>query len=50
MANEMNMTAQDAERVRLIAVCHALEVSINAATTTAQLEAIDLTSDSVWNE
>ena len=45
----IDLTAQDAERVRLIAVCHAIEVRINAATTTTQLEAIDIASDSVWN-
>lgn len=43
-----DMTAKDAERTRLIAVCHTLEASINAATTVTALEAIDVTSDSVW--
>ena len=45
-----DMATKDAERVRLIAVCHALSrSSINAATTIEQLEAIDITSDSVWS-
>ena len=44
-----DMATKDTERVRLIAVCHAIEASINAATTTAQLDAIDITRDSVWS-
>ena len=47
--SEIDLATKDAERVRLIAVCHAIEASINAATTTAQLDAIDITSDSVWS-
>ena len=45
----LDLATKDTERVRLIAVCHTIEASINAATTTAQLEAIDITSDSVWS-
>ena len=41
--------AQDAERVRLIAVCHALERRIGEAATIGALEAIDVTSDAAWS-
>jgi len=40
--------AQDAERARLVAVCHALERRIGEAGTIDALEAIDVTSDAVW--
>ena len=43
-----DMTAKDAERVRMVGVCRALEARVRAATTLAQLEAIDYHSDSVW--
>lgn len=43
-----DMTKKDAERKRMIAVCHALEAQVKAAATLAQLEAIDYHSDSVW--
>ena len=45
----VDLTAQNAERIRLIAVCHALEVRINAAQTIVELDAIDIESDSVWS-
>ena len=41
--------AQDAERVRLVAVCHALERRIGEAATIEALEAIDVTSDAAWS-
>ena len=44
-----DLTHKNTERARLIAVCHAIEVRINAATTIEQLDAIDIESDSVWN-
>lgn len=40
--------AQDAERARLVAVCHALEARIRAADTVEALEAIDVASDAAW--
>ena len=40
--------AQDAERVRLVALCHALERRIGEAATIEALEAIDVTSDAAW--
>ena len=41
--------AQDAERARLVAVCHGLEARIRAAGTIEALEAIDVASDAVWS-
>lgn len=41
--------AQDAERVRLIAVCHALERRIGEAATIEALEAIDVAGDAAWS-
>ena len=41
--------AQDAERVRLIAVCHALERRLGEAATIEALEAIDVASDAAWS-
>ena len=40
---------QDAERVRLVALCHALERRIGEAETIEALEAIDVTSDAAWS-
>ena len=40
--------AQDAERARLVAVCHALERRIGEAATIEALEAIDVTGDAAW--
>ena len=40
--------AQDAERARLVAVCHALERRIGEAATVEALEAIDVASDAAW--
>ena len=40
--------AQDAERLRLIAVCHALEERIGVAETVEALEATDVTTDAAW--
>ena len=40
--------AQDAERARLVAVCHGLEARIRAARTIEALEAIDVASDAAW--
>ncbi len=40
--------AQDAERARLVALCHALERRIGEAATIEALEAIDVTSDAAW--
>ena len=40
--------AQDAERARLVAVCHALERRIGEAQTVEALEAIDVTSEAAW--
>ena len=45
----INTVAQDAERVRLIAVCHAFETKISAAATLTQYEAIDPESEAVWS-
>ena len=42
------LAPKDAERVRMIGVCHALEARVKAATTLAELEAIDWFSPSVW--
>lgn len=39
---------KDAERKRMIGVCHALEAKVKAATTLAELEAIDYHSATVW--
>ena len=41
--------AQDAERARLVAVCHALEQRIGEAETIEALEAIDVTSEAEWS-
>ena len=41
--------AQDVERVRLIAACHAFEAKISAATTIAEYEAIDPASEALWS-
>lgn len=41
-------TALDAERLRLIAVCHALEARVAAAANLAELEALEWFSDGVW--
>ena len=41
--------AQDAERARLVALCHALERRIGEAETIEALEAIDVTSDAAWS-
>ena len=41
--------AQDAERARLVAVCHGLERRIGDAATIEALEAIDVASDAVWS-
>ena len=38
----------DAERKRMIGVCHALEAKVKKATTLAELEAIDYHSATVW--
>ena len=40
--------AQDAERARLVAACHALERRIGEAATIEALEAIDVSSDAAW--
>ena len=40
---------EDVERVRLIAVCHAFEAKIRAATTIAEYEAIDPASQAMWS-
>ena len=40
--------AQNAERLRLIAVCHALEERIGVAETVEALEATDVTTDAAW--
>ena len=45
----IDTTVQDAERVRLIAVCHAFEAKISAAATVAEYEAIDPESEAVWS-
>ena len=45
----INTVAQDAERVRLIAVCHAFEAKIRAAATLTQYEAIDPASEALWS-
>ena len=47
-ANGRTTAAQDAERTRLVAVCHGLEARIRAAGTIAALEQIDVASDGVW--
>ena len=43
-----DMAARDTERVRLVAVCHALEARIAAAATISDLGAIDVDDDAVW--
>ena len=45
----VNIATQDAERVRLIAVCHAFEVKISAAVTLAEFEAINPDSEALWS-
>ena len=45
-----DQTANDAERVRLVSVCHALEARIEAATTEAELTAIDPSDDTEWGD
>ena len=45
----VNTATQDAERVRLIAVCHAFEVKISAAVTLAEFEAINPDSEALWS-
>ena len=45
----INTVAQDAERVRLIAICHAFEAKIRAAATLTQYEAIDSASEALWS-
>ena len=40
--------AQDAERARIVAACHALERRIGKAGTIEALEAIDVTGDAAW--
>ena len=46
--NGRSTAAQDTERERLVAVAQDLQTRIWAAATVAALEAIDVTSDSVW--
>ena len=43
-----DLTAENAERARLVTVCHNIETRIAAATTEAELNAIDPFADSEW--
>ena len=44
----IDLTVQDTERVRLIMVYDDLAARLTAATTLAELEAIDVTDDAIW--
>ena len=46
----VDLTLPNAERERLIAVCHSLEEKIRAASDVAALEEIDVTSEEVWEK
>ena len=48
LSGTTDLTIQNAERVRLVTLCHEIEERIAAATTIVELEAIDPTDDSEW--
>ena len=44
-----DLTIQDAERIRLVTVCHNIETRISDASTEEELNTIDPTADSEWS-
>lgn len=45
----IDLTSQNAERVRLVSKYHEIKTLINEATTVEQLEAIDISNDASWS-